>query len=97
MNDIPTQVRRPWRSTVRTMFQAVVALASLIPFLVAGVYGDGEQVPALVAQVVIVAGAMSRVMALPQVEAFLATFLPFLAAEKHPTEPEYDDTTEEPA
>jgi hypothetical protein len=75
----PTQVRRPWRATIRTAFQAALALATLIPFVVSGVYGDAET-PALVTQVVLVAAAVSRVMALPQVEVFLRTFAPFLSA-----------------
>lgn len=79
----PTQVRRPWRTTIRTGFQATVALASLIPFIVTGAYGDAET-PAVVTQVVVVSGAVSRVMALPQVETFLRTFLPWLAAAPAP-------------
>lgn len=79
----PTQVRRPWRTTVRTGFQAAVALATLIPFIVTGAYGDAHT-PAAVTQVVVVSGAVSRVMALPQVETFLRTFLPWLAAAPTP-------------
>ena len=33
----PTQVRHPWRTTVRTGFQIVVASATLLPLLFAGV------------------------------------------------------------
>lgn len=75
----PTQVRRPWRSTVRSLFQMAVALATLLPFIAAGVYTDGDA-PAVVVQVLVVAGAITRCMALPQVERFLADFIPFLAA-----------------
>lgn len=76
----PTQVRRPWRSTVRTLFQAVVALATLLPFVAAEIYSNAADYPAVVAQVLTVAGGLARVMAHPKVEQFLRTFLPFLAA-----------------
>lgn len=80
----PTQVRRPWRSTVRTIFQGAVALATLIPFLVTGVYnGDGDY-PAAVVQVLGVSGTITRVMALPQVENFLRRYLPWLSAAPAP-------------
>lgn len=82
----PTQVRRPWRATVRTVFQALVALATLLPFIVSGVYQDSTAYPAVVVQVLAVSGALSRVMALPQVEAFLRLFLPFLSAAPNPPE-----------
>src|SRR5689334_3611087 len=70
----PTQVRRPWRSTARSVFQMVVALASLLPLVVTGVYQDADQAPAAVGQVLVVAGAITRVMAMPQVEKFLRRF-----------------------
>lgn len=81
---VPTQVRRPWRSTIRTVFQLVVALATLLPFVAAGVYQDPDTVPAAVAQVLAAAAAITRVMALPQVEAFLRRFAPWLAAAPAP-------------
>ena len=77
----PTQVKRPWRATVRTVFQFVLALATLLPFLVTGVYSGSDAAPAVVGQVLAVAAAVTRVMALPQVEDFLQRFFPWLAAE----------------
>lgn len=76
----PTQVRRPWRSTFRTTFQALVALATLVPFIAAGWYDGAADYPAVVVQVLGFAAAISRVMALPGVEKFLRDFLPWLAA-----------------
>lgn len=76
---VPTQVRRPWRSTVRTLFQALVALAVLFPILVETTGLDPEDAPWLAIPLA-VAAALARVMALPQVEDFLRRFLPFLAA-----------------
>lgn len=81
----PTQMRYPWKTTLRTAFQMVVALATLIPFIVAGIYSDPDAYPAVVVQIVGVAGAVARVMALPQVEAFLRRFAPWLAAAAAPS------------
>lgn len=76
----PTQVERPWRATLRTVFQALLALAVMAPVLVEATGMKADQWPWL-AGVLAVAAAITRVMALPQVEAFLQRFLPFLSAE----------------
>ena len=70
----PTQVEHPWKATARTVLQVLVALASLIPLVVAGVYQDANAIPAAVTQVLVVATAVTRVMAIPQVNDFLAMF-----------------------
>lgn len=75
----PTQVRRPWRSTARTVFQALVALCVLFPILVDQTGLKAEDLPWLAIPLA-VAATVTRIMALPQVEAFLKRFLPFLAA-----------------
>lgn len=75
----PTQVRRPWRSTARTAFQALVALAVLFPILVQETGLSPEDVPWLAIPLA-VAAALARIMANPQVEVFLRTFAPFLSA-----------------
>lgn len=77
---VPTQVTHPWQATARTVFAVLVALASLIP--VVAVAGGIDTVPA-VAQLIAVCGAVTRVLALPAVDDFLARFLPFLAAGRH--------------
>lgn len=74
----PTQTRHPWRATVRTIVAVAVAMAALLPLIVAA-SGVDETVP-VVAVVLAVAGAITRVMALPQVDEFLARFVPWLAA-----------------
>lgn len=80
---VPTQVRRPWRATLRTAFQALVALAALAPLIAAAIEEatgyDLDGVP-FVVTVLACAAAVARVMALPAVEVFLRTFVPFLAA-----------------
>jgi len=72
----PTQTRYPWRATLRTVAAAAVGALSLIPVVVAT--AGLSTVPA-VAQVVAVAGAITRVLAVPAVDAWLHTYLPWLA------------------
>jgi hypothetical protein len=73
----PTQVARPWRATFRTVFQGVVAAAAILPL----VLSTAGIAPVGIAAIVIgIAGALTRVMALPAVEEFLENYLPILAA-----------------
>lgn len=90
----PTQVRRPWRSTARTLFQALVAMAVLFPILVESTGLKPEDAPWLAIPLA-VAAAVARAMALPQVENFLARFLPFLAAAPQPPAPPAEENTDE--
>mgnify|MGYP000867253906 CR=1 FL=1 len=77
----PTQVQYPWRSTVRTVFAAVVGLLSLLPVIAATAGIDA--VPA-VAQILVVTGAITRVLALPGVNEWLQKNVGWLAAEPKP-------------
>ena len=76
----PTQVRRPWRATVRTVVQFIVAACVLLPFIVAETGLDPQLYPWL-GGLLTVAAIITRVMALPQVESFLRRFAPWLAAD----------------
>ncbi|MFJ6199824.1 hypothetical protein [Micromonospora sp. NPDC092111] len=80
-NTTPTQVRYPWRATARTVLAAGVGALSLLP--VAAATAGVDTVPA-VAQAVVVAGAITRVLALPGVEAWMGRFLPWLASAPAP-------------
>lgn len=84
-----TQTERPWRTTVRTVFQAIVSLAALTPFVLEAI-ADGDPTTLGPGAVVALAvsGAITRVMALPQVEDFLARSpLRWLAADPRPVTP----------
>src|SRR5205085_4774422 len=81
----PTQVRRPWRSTIRTVFQALVGLAVILPIMVQAAGLDPASIPWL-AGVLAIAAATTRVMAVPGVEQWLRRFLPFLAAAPSPVD-----------
>ena len=83
----PTQVKRPWRATGRTVFQALVALAAIAPLIVAAVEeATGYDIDGVGLVVVVLAAsaAVTRVMAIPGVEAWLTRFVPFLAASPAP-------------
>lgn len=77
---MPTQVKQPGRTTVRSVFQAIIALAVMAPVLVQTTGLDPESLPWL-AGVLAVLAALVRVMALPQVEDFLRSYVPWLAAQ----------------
>lgn len=66
----PTQTRHPWRATVRTVFAGVVSIAAVWGLVVeaAGV----DQSATIVATSLAVAGAITRIMAIPQVNDLLS-------------------------
>lgn len=72
----PTQVSNPWRATLRTIFAALVAGATVIPVVITQQHWDST---AIGAQIIVVAGVITRVMAIPGVDSFLQKFAPFLA------------------
>ncbi|MFD6517293.1 hypothetical protein [Rhodococcus sp. NPDC060176] len=76
-----TQVAYPWRATVRTGFQVGVALLTLIPVVLVT---SGLSLTVVGGQVIAVTTAVAKVMALPQVNAFIDRFVPWLAAEPVP-------------
>lgn len=75
-----TQTRHPWRATIRTAVAVIVALAAMLPLLVDASGLDETAGP--VAGALAIAAAITRVMALPAVDDFLARFLPWLASER---------------
>lgn len=77
----PTQTKHPLRATARTVFAAAVALATLLPYVAAEAHID--TVPG-VAQVLGVAAAVTRVLAIPGVNDWLQKYLPWLAASPKP-------------
>ncbi|ALG28095.1 hypothetical protein AOZ07_03145 [Glutamicibacter halophytocola] len=76
-----TQGAHPWRATVRTIFAAVIALAALAPLIyTAAAQQSPELATGAIGGALVTAGAITRIMAIPGVEAFLQRFLPFLSA-----------------
>jgi hypothetical protein len=81
-----TQRRFPWRTTVRTSFQAGVALAAGAPFIYqAATNHDPAAATGAAGAALAVAAGITRVMALPVVDKFIRRFLPFLAPDNKGT------------
>jgi hypothetical protein len=75
----PTQVEYPGRAVLRTVVQAAVGLILVVPFVVAEL--GGAAAPWLIGAAA-AAGLMARVMAIPQVNAWLTRWIGPLGATK---------------
>ena len=71
-----TQEQHPWRATARTLFAALIPFPSMWA-LIAEALGLDTSWTWLAVSLAVTAG-ITRVMALPAVNAFLARFLPWL-------------------
>lgn len=71
-----TQTRHPWRATLRTIVAVAVGLASAAPVIAATAHI--EAVP-IVVQIVGVASAVTRILAIPAVDEALRRYAPWLA------------------
>lgn len=84
----PSQIRRPWRATLRTVLVATLGVMPLLPEIsrAAGI----ATVPAVVSTLAVVA-AVQRVLTLPSVDKWLDTWAAPLAADPprkdHPYDP----------
>jgi len=78
---VATQTRHPWRAVTRTVAAAIIGALSLLPTVAATAGIDSAP---LVAQSLAVTGAVTRVLALPAVDAWLRRYVPWLAAEPRP-------------
>lgn len=74
----PTQTRRPLATTLRTLAQLGIGLAASWAVIVQALGLDDKA--AWVAGSLAVAAAVTRLMAVPQVEALLAKVAPWLSA-----------------
>lgn len=85
---VTTQSQHPWRATIRTILAVVIALASMAPVVyTAATMQSPELATGAAAAALTLAGAITRIMALPGVEAFFQRFLPWLAAGTKTDEP----------
>lgn len=81
----PTQVRRPWRSTVRAVVVAVVALLPLLPDIAEAL---GIETVPVVASILAIVAAVQRVLALPAVDHWLSRYVGLGAQERQ----EYEES-----
>jgi len=79
MSKTTTQEEHPWRTTARTVFQGLIAFSASWAIVVEAMNLDPGL--AWVSASLAVAAAVTRVMAIPQVETFLERFFPWLAAD----------------
>lgn len=73
-----TQVRHPWRATFRTVVAAAVGLLPLLPLVATA--ASATTIPWVIAMLGI-AGAVTRVLAVPGVESWLRKYFSWLSAE----------------
>jgi hypothetical protein len=69
MPTTPTQTKYPWRAAVRTVIQAAIGIATMLPFIVSAT-GLSEQLP-FIAGALAVSAVITRIMANPLVNAWL--------------------------
>lgn len=79
--DETTQARQPWRAVARTTFAACIGLLPVLPLIAAAIHV--ETVPA-VASVLAATAAVTRVLAIPEMEQWLRRWAPWLAADVYP-------------
>lgn len=76
----PSQVRRPWRATIRTVLTAALALIPILPSMAQA--ADIDEIPTIAAVLATAAG-ITRVLALPAVDQWLDKFIPWLSADPY--------------
>lgn len=82
MSDSPQVPLDGWRRTIRTVVQALIGIASAAPVVYWAVSQQSpEAATGAAAQVLLVTGAITRLMAVPQVEEWLQRYVPWLAAQ----------------
>jgi len=75
---IATQQRHPWRATLRTVVAAAVAALPLVPEVVGGLHIGTT---ATVTQFLAISAGVTRLLARPDVEAWLHVYAPWLTAQ----------------
>ncbi len=71
-----TQLRHPWRATLRTVAAGIVALAPVTGEIMAGAHLNTTAVGG---QIIGYAAATTRILAIPAVDNWLREYLPWLA------------------
>lgn len=78
---LPTQVANKGRTTLRSIFQLVVAIVTALPQIVPIITGawNPEWLTTVAVQVLLVHGVVTQIMALPRVNAWIETHVGWLA------------------
>ena len=78
---LTTQGAHPWRAVIRTAFALIVAMSAMAPLIYQAVaQAEPGAATGAAAGLLAIAGAITRVLALPVVDEFLTRFLPWLSA-----------------
>lgn len=80
-DQLATQNRRPWQAVLRTSIACLIGLLPILPAIAQALHI--ETVP-FVASTLAVTAAVTRVLALSQVEIWMRQFAPWLAADIYP-------------
>lgn len=75
----------PRKKTIRTVFQTFIGLCALAPVIVSETGLEVKDIPWGIPLLAVAAG-VTRVMAIPKVEAFLEARIPWLASSPPPDE-----------
>lgn len=79
-----TQSKHPWQAVARTIFSALVGLAAMAaPVYEAITQGSAAQATGWTAIALAICGAVTRVLALPAVDLWLAQYAPWLSTGHH--------------
>lgn len=83
-----TQSKHPWQAVARTIFAALVGAAAMAaPIYEAITQGSAAAATGWAAIALGICGAITRVLALPGVDAWLAAYLPWLSTGHHTEQP----------
>ena len=77
-----SQARHPWRATSRTVIAAAIALLPALPEIA---HETGIDTVPFVASIIAITAMITRVLAIPAVDAWLDNYMPAIAAEKRET------------
>ena len=79
-----TQILHPWRAVVRTLVAALAGLAAAAGPIYTAVTGqDPVAATGWAAVMLAITGAVTRVLAVPQVDEWMHLFVPWLATGEH--------------
>ena len=67
----PSQTRHPWQATLRTVLAVIIGAASVAPEVVGVAHISGGTLGVAAGQLVVVTGAITKIIALPKVNAWL--------------------------
>ena len=91
---VATQTAHPWRATIRTLVAAIAGLAAIAaPAYTAITGADPAKATGLAAIALAISWAVTRLLALPQVDMWLSLYIPWLATGAQNIDAQAEETT----